>query len=59
MVQRLGKTMDNNAINKNMDTKTQQTVTRKQPDERGSFHVQGHIKIFDPETKEVFVQERA
>lgn len=42
-----------------MDTKLQQNTEKKQPDERGSFHVQGHIKIFDPETKEVFVNGRA
>ena len=45
-----------------MDTKLQENsmqVEKKQPDERGGIHVQSHIKIFDPETKEVFVQERA
>lgn len=50
--------MDKEQINKNMDTDTQKN-TVKQPDERGSIHVQGHIKIFDPETKEVFVNGRA
>lgn len=28
------------------------------PDENGGFHVEGHIKIFDPETKEVFIDKR-
>lgn len=28
------------------------------PDENGSVRVEGHIKIFDPETKEVFVDKR-
>jgi hypothetical protein len=48
------------AINKNMDTKIQENSTnpQRQPDERGGIHVQGHIKIFDPETKEVFVDKR-
>lgn len=50
--------MDNNAINKNMTTTTQDIQPKKQPDERGGIHVQGHIKIFDPETKEVFVDKR-
>jgi hypothetical protein len=53
--------MINNAINKNMDQKVQETMTKqtqRQPDERGGIHVQGHIKIFDPETKEVFVDKR-
>lgn len=54
--------MVNNAINKNMEEKQQENVVenqpKKQPDERGSFHLQGHIKIFDPETNEVFVDKR-
>jgi hypothetical protein len=49
--------MDKIAINKNMTTNNQPKITRK-PDERGSIHVQGHIKIFDPKTKEVFVDKR-
>ena len=28
------------------------------PDEKGGVHVEGHIKIFDPETKEVYVSKR-
>jgi hypothetical protein len=52
--------MDNNAINKNMTTTTQenQPKIQRQPDERGGIQVQGHIKIFDPTTKEVFVNKR-
>jgi hypothetical protein len=54
--------MDNTKINKNMTTNTQEnsinSPVQKQPDERGGIHVQGHIKIFDPETKEVFVDKR-
>ena len=52
-------------INTNMDDKMQQSVDinkpqiEKRPDERGGINVQSHIKIFDPETNEVFVQERA
>jgi hypothetical protein len=48
-----------------MDDKMQQSVDinkpqiEKRPDERGGIDVQSHIKIFDPETNEVFVQERA
>ena len=51
-----------NKINKNMDTNKQNPQTtvqgQKQPDERGGIYLQGHIKIFDPETKEVFVDKR-
>lgn len=55
--------MNNNAINKNMDEKVEQTVVpqqpEKKPDEKGGIYVQGHLKIFDPETKEVFMDGRA
>ena len=30
----------------------------KKPDEAGNVKVEGHIKIFDPETKEVYVDKR-
>ena len=50
--------MNNNKINKNMTTNSQENIQKKQPDERGSIHVQGHIKIFDPNSKEVFVDKR-
>jgi len=30
----------------------------KSPDENSGFHVEGHIKIFDPNTDEVFVDKR-
>lgn len=30
----------------------------KKPNEQGSVRIQGHIKIFDPNTKEVFVDKR-
>ena len=30
----------------------------KNPDETGTIQVEGHIKIFDPDTKEVFVEKR-
>ncbi len=32
--------------------------TNKKPDETGGVHFEGHIKIFDPETKEVFIDKR-
>ena len=28
------------------------------PDEKGPFHIEGHIKIFDPESGEVFINKR-
>lgn len=30
----------------------------RKPTESGSVHIQGHIKIFDPNTKEVFIDKR-
>lgn len=30
----------------------------RKPNETGGFHFEGHIKIFDPETKEVFIDKR-
>jgi hypothetical protein len=29
------------------------------PNETGAFSIEGHIKIFDPSTKEIFVEKRA
>lgn len=41
--------------NKQLDNKP---VQEKRPDEVGGISLQGHIKIFDPKTKEVFVNKR-
>jgi hypothetical protein len=35
-----------------------QTTAQSQPNEHSGLHIQGHIKIFDPETKEVYVNKR-
>ena len=54
------KPMEQNAINKNMDEKQQTTVEpEKKPDEKGGIYVESLIKIFDPETNEVYVNGRA
>lgn len=50
-------------INTDMDKNTEflennSMENNKTPDENGSLHVQGHIKIFDPESGEVFVDKR-
>jgi hypothetical protein len=43
----------------NKMTENQEQITQKtQPDEQGNLHIQGHIKIFDPTTKEVFIDKR-
>ena len=40
----------------NKDQKDQQI--KKRPDETGGVHFEGHIKIFDPESGEVFIDKR-
>jgi hypothetical protein len=46
-----------------MQKTTQQPVTpqpvTKRPNETGSISVEGFVKIFDPKSKEVFVEKRA
>lgn len=37
----------------------QQAQPARRPNEAGAFHVEGHIKIFDPATKKVYVEKRA
>ena len=34
-------------------------LAAKRPNETGSISVQGFVKIFDPATKQVFVEKRA
>lgn len=31
----------------------------RRPNEQGSFEVQAHMRIFDPQTKQVYVEGRA
>lgn len=40
----------------NQENKSQKPESR--PNEVGGVHFEGHIKIFDPETKEVFIDKR-
>lgn len=49
--------MEQNNIMNNQQ-KTQETTPQTKPNEQGMVSVQGHIKIFDPETKEVFIDKR-
>jgi hypothetical protein len=48
----------------NQNKPTDQTIKTsatapKRPNETGSISVQGFVKIFDPTTKQVFVEKRA
>lgn len=47
---------DNHKV-QSMDMNTQKT-TNTPPDETGGIHVQGHIKIFDPVSGEIYVNKR-
>jgi len=49
---------DNKLEETDMAENTQNQTENKKPDEQGGFHIEGHIKIFDPETKEVYVDKR-
>ena len=42
----------------NSKNNTERKDTMKQPSENSGVQVQGHIKIFDPESGEVFVNKR-
>jgi hypothetical protein len=42
----------------NKETEKMQTPPQPTPNETGQIRLQGHIKIFNPETKEVFVDKR-
>lgn len=41
------------------DTQKQPVTPNKKPNESGVINVEGHVKIFDPKSKEVFVEKRA
>lgn len=41
-----------------MPENQQNTQQNSRPNEVGGFHFEGHIKIHDPETKEVFIDKR-
>ena len=39
-------------------TNIQDEEMTKTPDEKGPFHIEGHIKIFDPESGEILINKR-
>ena len=49
--------MEQNETMKSQSTQ-QEVPPESKPNEHGSIRLQGHIKIFDPETKEVYVDKR-
>jgi len=46
-----------NTDNKQNLEETAVENTQKRPDEQSGIYIRGHIKIFDPETKEVFIDK--
>jgi hypothetical protein len=49
-----------NKINSAMKNIKQKNIkSSKKPNESGAVSVEGHIKIFDPNTEEVFVNKRS
>ena len=51
--------MIRNNHSKTEKTEVQQPKNNSKPNEAGAFSVEGHVRIFDPKTKEVFVEKRA
>lgn len=49
--------MINNTMNQNSETEKQDQAQEKQPDDTAGMYVRGHIKIFDPESGEVYVDK--
>jgi len=48
-----------NKIKPNKLTEFVPKVEGKKPDENIGYYFSSHLKIFDPETKKIFVQKRA
>ena len=48
----------NNDMDTNMELVTENTAQERLPDEQSGIYVQGHIKIFDPESGEVYIDKR-
>ena len=46
-------------MTQNTTTNQPQQPAPKRPNETGSIRVEGFVKIFDPNTKEKFVEQRA
>jgi hypothetical protein len=46
------------AIEINMPEQQTTPKSTEKPNETGGFHFEGHIKIFDPQSKEVFIDKR-
>ena len=55
----MNSTQLNSNMDKNMEDLQENSMEKQtKPNETGGIHVQGHIKIFDPESGEVYVDKR-
>lgn len=50
--------MINKVINNNNESNIKEQKAPRKPNEVSGIHVSGHIKIFDPNTKEVYIDKR-
>lgn len=50
--------MDNSNIKNEKENMQNLMQNSKKPNEASNLHIQGHIKIFDPQTKEIYVNKR-
>lgn len=41
------------------DSKVEEVKVQKKPDENSGISAEGHLRIFDPETDEEFINKRA
>jgi len=46
-------------VTEKMPDKLNEKVQHTQPNESASFSVEAHVKIFDPNSKEIYVEKRA
>jgi len=46
-------------MNENTTTNKPEAPVEKRPNDTGSIRVEGFVKIFDPNTQEKFVEQRA
>ena len=53
--------MVNNNMNEKLEPVTESAAIQKpsRPNENGALHIEGFIKIFDPNTEEVIVEKKA
>ena len=52
--------MINNSVGKKLESDDKKPENeQKKPNENNGVYLSSHVKIFDPNTKEIFVQKRA